>query len=222
MKARRAVVTATLAVAMAALCAVAGCGTDPVRPPSSAPVSGSGPASGPAATTRPPAPPAPPAVPADVPTTGPNLLSPDEKPPVMPIEATRHTAEGALAFAKFFELTIDWAYATTSTTYMKHYYDAGCVTCESIREGVDDAAARVHHFLGGRMTITSATGLPKSESANRHAEAGARVVFGLTSSEVVDAGNEFVDADIARTLTDDVWLSWRDGRWLVIEIVPVP
>ena len=53
-----------------------------------------------------------PTVPADVPTTGPNLLHPGERPPVMPALATQHTPEGAVAFAKFFIQTIDWGFAT--------------------------------------------------------------------------------------------------------------
>ncbi len=70
-------------------------------------------------------PPASPAVPADVPRTGPNTRK-GEKPPVMPVLATKHTAAGAQAFAEFFIKTIDWGYATTSSAYMRHYFEQSC------------------------------------------------------------------------------------------------
>ncbi len=96
-------------------------------------------------------------MPADVPTTGPNLVRKGERPPVMPLVATKHTPAGAVAFAKFFELTIDWGYATTSTAYMRHYYEPTCVTCKSIQLGLDRAAAKHRRFVGGRMAISSAS-----------------------------------------------------------------
>ena len=60
-------------------------------------------------------------MPADVPRTGPNTRK-GEQPPVMPVAATKHTADGAKAFAEFFIKTIDWGYATTSSAYMRHYF----------------------------------------------------------------------------------------------------
>jgi hypothetical protein len=158
-------------------------------------------------------------VPADVPTTGPNLLRKGERPPVMPVLATQHSAAGAVAFAKFFELTIDWGYATTSTTYMKHYYEPSCVTCKSIQLGLDNAAAKHRHFVGGRMTITRTDGCPLD--GTKHAEQCELVVYRLTSVEVVARNGDFVDADPAMELKDQIWLRWRTGGWTVVEMGPV-
>jgi hypothetical protein len=161
-----------------------------------------------------------PTVPADVPTTGPNLRYKGERPPVMPVLATRHTQAGAVAFAKFFELTIDWGYATTSTAYMKHYYEPSCVTCKSIQIGLDKAASQKHHFIGGRMTITRAVSRPVGNDGA--AERSALVAYALTSIEVVDRHGTFVDADPAVTLKDQIWTKWLPGAgWVVVHIGPV-
>src|SRR4051812_41161247 len=58
--------------------------------------------------------------PADVPLTGHNV-KPGEKPPLYPAAARAHTQAGANAFAEFYMRTLDWAYATTNPSYMKHY-----------------------------------------------------------------------------------------------------
>ena len=159
------------------------------------------------------------AVPPDVPTTGPNLLHKGERPPVMPLAATKHTAAGAVAFAKFFELTIDWGYATTSTAYMKHYYEPGCITCKSIQLGLDNAGAKHRHFLGGRMTIVRTRRC--AVGGVKRAEYCELVVYRLTSIEVLSRNGDFVDADPAMELKDQIWLRWGSHGWTVVEMGPV-
>ena len=130
-------------------------------PTSAAPTTGSGSVStaptsksaAPASTARPKA--SQPTVPADVPRTGPNVTSKAEKPPVMPIAATKHTAQGAKAFAEFFVKTIDWGYATTDSKYMRHYFDKSCSVCNSIALDLDNTASAKHHYLGDRIHVKS-------------------------------------------------------------------
>jgi hypothetical protein len=161
--------------------------------------------------------PATPTVPADVPTTGPNANA-GEKPPVMPIAATQHTAAGAQAFAKFFIQTIDWGYATTSTTYMRHYFDRRCVGCTSISEAIDGASARNRRFVGDRFTIRSAVnggaGGPNS------AELSTLIHFDVTSAEVVAPDGGYVAGQPALTdYRERVYETWRGNGWAVVELV---
>lgn len=157
-------------------------------------------------------------VPADVPSTGPNLRHKGERPPVMPSLATQHTPAGAVAFAKFFELTIDWAYATTSTAYMRHYYEPSCVTCRSIQQGIDDAAKKHRHFVGGRMKLLAA--VDRGRDNHYGAQRRAQVSYRLSAIEVVNKSGGFVDADPALTMTDEIWLVWHVDHWTVMEMGP--
>ena len=158
-------------------------------------------------------------VPADVPTTGPNLNHPGEKPPVMPLLATQHTPAGAVAFAKFFELTTDWGFATTSSAYMKHYMQPTCLDCLSIRDGLDRAAMAHEHYVGDRLTITHAA--TRSGPPPRGADSGVDVTYDVTSAEVLTSHNAYVDAEPAAKAQDLLWLSWRKDGWTVVQLVPV-
>jgi hypothetical protein len=141
-----------------------------------------------------------------------------EKPPVMPLEATQHTQDGAIAFAKFFVQTIDWGFATTSGAYMRHYFQSGCVECLSHANGLDNTRRASHHYLGSRFTITSS----KEAAVGSHkAERSVIVTFDLSSLEVVDKHNTFVNGDIAhRGLRERVWLAWRSDAWTVVDSSP--
>jgi hypothetical protein len=202
---------ALIVALMVAACDSGGSGGDPTA---SAPVTGST-----VISHSVPPHPASPTVPADVPTTGPNLLKAGEQPPVMSLEATQHTPAGAIAFAKFFELTIDWGYAVTSTAYMKHYIQPTCVTCKSIQIGLDNAAAKHRHFIGGRLSISTA--LDRGPGGPYDAERSVDVTFRLPSVEVVDSSGAFVNGDPAFTMKDRVYVRWVGSGWTVVEIQPM-
>jgi uncharacterized protein YchJ len=90
--------------------------------------------------------------PADVPLTGHNVR-PGEKPPVYPAAAKAHSQEGANAFAEFFMRTLDWAYATTNPSYMKHYYGPTCGQCSGLATGIAKTSAEHNWYLGGRLVV---------------------------------------------------------------------
>jgi hypothetical protein len=92
--------------------------------------------------------------PADVPLTGHNV-KPGEKPPVYPAAANTRTQAGANAFAEFFMRTLDWAYATTNPSYMKHYFGPTCGLCSGIATGITKTASERHWYEGGRITVRS-------------------------------------------------------------------
>jgi hypothetical protein len=217
-----AIVATALSAVLLAGCTSSTSGS-PADPGSSAPVSSApvsvGPSISTPGTSSPTSPTSPPvsvstAVPADVPTTGPNLLHKGERPPVMPELATEHTPAGAVAFARFFIRTIDWGYATTSTAYMKHYYEPSCITCTSIAKAVDGQAAKQHHFRGDRLSIRTA-----GVSDQSGASVTVTVRFRVSSVEVVDDRGAFVDASPAVTLSNAVTLRWLSRQWLVTDVV---
>ena len=97
--------------------------------------------------------------PADVPLTGHNV-KPGEKPPLYPAAARARTQAGANAFAEFYMRTLDWAYATTNPSYLKHYTGPSCGLCNGLATGISKTAALRHWYLGGRLTIHPATAAP--------------------------------------------------------------
>lgn len=207
--------------AFAAVCLAAGCSgssgnapsSDPPHFVPSTPVTSS---SAPSTSTSTPTAPATPSVPADVPTTGPNVTGPSERPPVEPILATQRSAAGAKAFAEFFIRTIDWAYATNSTKYMRHYYEASCVACASTADAVDRAAQKGHHFVGDRFSIRRVTAPAPSGTGYRVA-----VFFDVSAAEVVDHAGHFVDGLGALTnYEEQIVVKWRPSGWMVREMTP--
>jgi hypothetical protein len=184
----------------------------PVAPTSGAPTT-----SDPTGSTSPPAA-ASTAVPADVPTTGPNLLHKGERPPVMPALATKHTPAGAVAFAKFFIQTIDWAYATTNTAYMRHYYVNACVTCRSIDQAITRAAKRGRHFVGDRLSVIAVRDVNRAVTDGP--ELSLTVDIAVGSVRVVDAEGRQIDRQPALTIHDFVALYWSAGAWTVQEVRP--
>jgi hypothetical protein len=153
-----------------------------------------------------------------VPKTGPNTKA-GEKPPIMPLEATQHTPEGAKAFAEFFIKTIDWGYATTSSAYMRHYFKRSCVGCRSTADALDKAKHKEHHFLGDRFIIESAQITDNTTIAKPQV----LVTFDVSSSEVVDKNGKFVNGGPAlRGFRELASLSWHTSRWVVDEFAAKP
>lgn len=149
-----------------------------------------------------------------MPTTGPNLRHPGEKPPVMPVAATKHTAAGAKAFAKFFILTIDWGFATTSGAYMRHYYAKSCVECRSFYGNFVRAHADGAHFVGGRVKITKVS-TPTAVSA----VTVVRVTLDISGSETIDAKGRFKNGEPpSHDQVFSVRAAWRNSMWIVTDL----
>jgi hypothetical protein len=152
-------------------------------------------------------------VPADVPTTGPNLRSPGERPPVEPVVATQHSAAGAEAFAEFFIRTIDWGYATMSGAYLRHYSMASCVSCTSIANGLDRDRKVNRTYIGGRLSVVEAK--PGQGGALQSQVVSANG----TAFEIVDQHGKPVSAEEAHTgLRYTVQLRWQASAWVVREL----
>jgi hypothetical protein len=151
-----------------------------------------------------------PTVPADVPTTGPNVNGPGERPPVEPVTATQHSAAGAKAFAEFFIRTIDWGYATTSSAYMRHYFEPSCEQCEVVARLLDNAHRSGDHYIGGRIALKSSQVLAFEPvpTVDLH--------LLVTADEVIDSHGKPKDADVAYpNLRERISLTWDCGRWVI-------
>lgn len=131
--------------------------------------------------------------PADVPLTGHNL-KPGEKPPLYPAAARAHTQDGANAFAEFFMRTLDWAYATTNPSYMKHYSGPSCGLCSGLATGISKTAAQKHWYLGGRFTLHPATSTPVAP-VTAPADYCSRVIVDTTAESVVDRTGKVFSGD---------------------------
>ena len=159
--------------------------------------------------------PAAPAVPADVPKSGRNLLIRDEKPPVMALIATTHTAAGAEAFAVFFVKTIDWGCATTSSAYMRHYFASTCDLCLRAARDLDKTVRLKHHYLGDRFKIT-ATGSNGVEQNQHGSEYVVSVKFDVTAFSSVDStGKIFGAGKPVKDSNLDTYVKWESGGWRV-------
>jgi hypothetical protein len=160
--------------------------------------------------------PAKPTVPADVPTTGPNLRKPGERPPVEPVAATKHTSAGAKAFAEFFIRTIDWGFATTSGAYMRHYFQPSCVECRSHASSLDATHKKGDHYIGGRFIIT---GTRQSGAEPERSELTITVSFNITALEAVDAKGTFKDAEPAHhSWHSRLRIAWGRSAWSVVDM----
>jgi hypothetical protein len=181
-----------IAVAAAAV-VVGGCtsgeakpNTSTVVPTSSSASASSAPASAsPSPTARP--------YPVDVPLTGHNV-KPGEKPPLYPAAARAHTQDGANAFAEFFMRTLDWAYATTNPSYMKHYSGPSCGLCSGLATGISKTATEKHWYLGGRLTVHPATAAPIGP-VTAPADYCSALQFDVTSFSTVDSTSKIFTGD---------------------------
>jgi hypothetical protein len=148
-------------------------------------------------------------VPADVPTTGPNVTAADERPPVMPVEATLHSRAGAQAFAVFFIETIDWAFATMSGAYIRHVSVPTCLGCRAFAQGVERARRAGHRYVGGRFSITGAR-------VDLYASSHATVIvrYDSLSFEEVGRNGRGVEGEPAqRGARFAVDIVWQGSEW---------
>lgn len=180
MVAMRLAVRLVFFVALASV--AAGCTGGSAKPNLSTASASSPPSTSAAATSATPKPINP--YPADVPLTGHNVR-PGEKPPLYPQAARVKSQDGADAFAEFFMRTLDWAYATTNPSYLKHYSGPSCGLCSGLATGISKTAAEHHWYLGGRLTVHPATPTPIG-SVTAPADYCSITTADVTAASVVD------------------------------------
>lgn len=134
----------------------------------------------------------------------------------MPVAATVHSAAGAQAFAVFFVKTIDWGYATTSSAYMRHYYDPKtCGECEASAKTLDLTRGKKWHYLGGRIHPT-VTG-PYADRQQFGSQYIEQVRFDVEALTAVDAHGNIKNADLPRKNGRvRIYCAWEGDHWTVV------
>jgi hypothetical protein len=183
---------AVLALVGAVTLPLGGCTSDAKPNTSTVPAASSVPATSAPPTTASPTP-TPRPYPADVPLTGHNV-KPGEKPPLYPAAARARTQAGANAFAEFYMRTLDWAYATTNPSYMKHYTAPSCGQCLGLATGISRTAADRHWYLGGRLSIYHATQTNISP-VTAPADYCSKVKVDISATSVVDKTGKVFNGD---------------------------
>ncbi|MFL6161325.1 MAG: DUF6318 family protein [Jatrophihabitantaceae bacterium] len=135
------------------------------------------------------------AYPADVPLTGHNVR-PGEKPPRYPANAAARTQAGANAFAEFFMRTLDWAYATTNPSYVRHYIGPTCGLCSGIATGITKTAASHHFYEGGRFTVRPAIAAAIAP-VKAPADFCSLITLNVSAESVVDTTGKIINGDQA-------------------------
>lgn len=153
-------------------------------------------------------------VPADVKRSGYNFHDAREQPPAMPATALQHSPAGARAFAEFFVKTIDWGYATTSGSYMRHYYSATCEQCPLIAGSFTNATAKKQHYVGGRFAILSTREV--TEPPHFGSEHTFDIQIKVGAVYLVDSKNKITGLDTAYTSKLQVWAAWSHNRWTIV------
>ncbi len=202
---------AGLGVAAVLVLLATGCtGSSPTNH-STVSVTGSSPST---SSTPPPPSPTPSAgpYPADVPLTGHNV-KPGEKPPLYPAAARAKTQDGANAFAEFYLHTFDWAYATTSSTYVAHYTGSTCGLCTGLATGIRKTESEGHWYLGGRFTVHAAMSTPKGD-VTAPADYCSKILIDTTAGSVVDKTGKVFNGDGAHSdVAFKVCTRYSDQTW---------
>jgi hypothetical protein len=158
-----------------------------------------------------------PTIPADVPLTGKNLNAVGETPPVMPVLATKHTAEGAVAFARFFMQTIDWGYATSDPAYMNHYFEESCTQCLNYRTFLTSAKNKNAYYRGSRATLVDQS--VGEVGGPFGAELSIIQHLDITAWDLVDLEDRSLGSGISlNNIRQETWAKWSDSAWVVVDI----
>lgn len=145
-------------------------------------------------------------VPADVKRSGYNFHNAHEQPPAMPVTALQHSTAGARAFAEFFVKTIDWGYATTSGSYMRHYYSASCKYCANLAKGLDATAKQGNFHIGDRFAMYQVDGKASSSPLVL------RTTVHVTDDTVLSAKRKVISSTPAGKFRFTMALKWKD-KW---------
>jgi hypothetical protein len=132
----------------------------------------------------------------------------------MPAVARQHTHAGAVAFARYWVETLDWADATMDTKLARTGFETSCSECELLVEAIDAARSKGDHMVGGRASIHEASIVV--DAALRQFVVD--VSFSIAANIVVDAAGKTISRQPAvPSWTYRLWLSWVSSHWYVIK-----
>ena len=148
-------------------------------------------------------------------TTGPNVR-PGEKPPVFPSVGRIRSREGALAVAIYYFRAFDWGYATNDGSLVRGVASPTCSGCRTYLDGLASLKKNNEVLVGGRAKIVSYSVARNTYRVS--AEFVADVAIDEEPVVLRGAQSTRTAAPAARDLHSLVFLDWRHGRWLVVDV----
>lgn len=138
------------------------------------------------------------------------------KRPELADAAKEHTADGAVAFARYYLDLVSWAVETDDWQSVQEVSDPACLECMKLRAGLERFVATNDSLRSERVVVDSAVLL-------RH-----RVLIGAQYGVDVEIHSEWVsarpesqlDAGVTHHRFLSIWTNWRDGRWTVFALTP--
>ncbi|MCW2525702.1 MAG: hypothetical protein JWM76_562 [Pseudonocardiales bacterium] len=135
----------------------------------------------------------------------------------MPILATKHTPEGAVAFAAFFIRTVDWGYASSDPAYMNHYFQESCIQCVNYRTFLTSAKTKDAYYRGSRATIVDNSVGEIGGPFNAEMSIVAHV--NVTAWDLIDMNDKSLGSGITLdNVRQELWLRWIGGTWVVVDV----
>ncbi|NVM97233.1 DUF6318 family protein [Arthrobacter sp. SDTb3-6] len=193
-------------MALAAVLALAGCGTD--SPPNRAPSPASASATGAAPPTT--AAPTTPPIPVYKPATA-NGPAQNVPVPVLPAKAKEFSKAGLEAFATYWYSTLGYVYETGDSKPMMAITGNSCSTCERTNGPVGDWYRSGGWITGGRLKVHSAT------SSFEHAADGSYQAIVIIEQSPVSyySADGTLDEALAPTIArpDIVVATYSNARW---------
>jgi hypothetical protein len=147
-------------------------------------------------------------------TTGPNVR-PGEKPPEFPALA-RHAVTGAILFARYYVLALDWSIATTDSYLVRAISLPSCKACARVVAFIA-RLRRDHEVLHGGRLVPE-----RAEEAQGVFNFKADVVVRIRAVESAEtrAGPSGTPTPVAgrSTTTSLIFLDWTAAGWRVAEV----
>ncbi|MCQ9166177.1 DUF6318 family protein [Arthrobacter sp. STN4] len=197
-------------MALTAVLALAGCGTD--SPPNRAPSPATAPptSAAPATTAAPTTPPIPVYKPATA--NGPAQNVPV---PVLPAKAKEFSKAGLEAFATYWYSTLGYAYETGNTGPMMAVTDTGCTTCANVKKTVVAWHHEGRWIVGGQMKVISSDSKFVKTPENTYQAIVIIQQAQVSFHEQPGTPYKQLPQRIARP--DIVVASYTDGHWVALK-----
>lgn len=133
--------------------------------------------------------------------------------PDVPEAATKHTQDGAVAFAKYYWESTGVALEESDTALLQELVSKDCTVCQSLIEEIDKNKAKGIHADRNPTTVSSAK---IASTTNGKSDEAVRL-------EITDGEHNFVKDDEvlghvkAAEFTGIVYTDWEDGAWVVVD-----
>lgn len=133
--------------------------------------------------------------------------------PDLPEAATKHTQDGAVAFAKYYWESTGRALEEGNTARLEPLVSKECTVCQSLIDEIEKNEAKGIHADRNPTAVSAAE---IASTTNGKSDEAARL-------EIADGEHNFVKNDEvvghvnAAEFTGIVYMDWKDGAWVVVD-----